>query len=59
MALITEFGDDRAEPSLSEVLERLNMQDLDLILVEGFKHENIKKIELHRPHLISDSEVTL
>ncbi len=51
MALITEFGDDRAEPSLSEVLERLNMQDLDLILVEGFKHENIKKIELHRPDL--------
>jgi molybdopterin-guanine dinucleotide biosynthesis protein B len=51
MALITEFEDDRAEPSLSEALERLNMQDLDLILVEGFKHENIKKIELHRPDL--------
>ncbi len=51
MALITEFEDGRAEPSLSEALERLNMQDLDLILVEGFKHENIKKIELHRPEL--------
>jgi molybdopterin-guanine dinucleotide biosynthesis protein B len=51
MALITEFEEDRAEPSLSEALERLNMQELDLILVEGFKHENIKKIELHRPDL--------
>ena len=27
------------------------MMFLDLILVEGFKHENYPKIELHRPSL--------
>ncbi|MCK5359568.1 MAG: molybdopterin-guanine dinucleotide biosynthesis protein B [Gammaproteobacteria bacterium] len=51
MALITEFDEDHAEPSLADALERLNMQELDLILVEGFKHENYQKIELHRPEL--------
>ncbi|MEN8710806.1 MAG: molybdopterin-guanine dinucleotide biosynthesis protein B [Arenicellales bacterium] len=51
MALITEFDEGRGEPSLAEALSGLNMQDLDLILVEGFKHENFKKIELHRPEM--------
>jgi molybdopterin-guanine dinucleotide biosynthesis protein B len=51
MALITEFDEDHPEPSLADALERLNMQELDLILVEGFKHENYQKIELHRPEL--------
>lgn len=51
MALITEFDEGRGEPSLADALSGLNMQDLDLILVEGFKHENYKKIELHRPQL--------
>jgi len=36
---------------LADALERLNMQQLDLILVEGFKHESYQKIELHRPEL--------
>ena len=51
MALITECDEGRGEPSLADALSGLNMQDLDLILVEGFKHENYKKIELHRPQL--------
>ena len=51
MALITEFDEGRGEPSLADVLSGLNLQNLDLILVEGFKHENFKKIELHRPQL--------
>ena len=51
MALITEFDEGRGEPSLADALSGLNMQDLDLILVEGFKHENYQKIELHRPQL--------
>jgi molybdopterin-guanine dinucleotide biosynthesis protein B len=51
MALITEFDDDHAEPSLAEALQGLNLQELDLILVEGFKHENYQKIELHRQEL--------
>jgi len=51
MAIITEFEEDRAEPSLRDALDQLNMQQLDLILVEGFKHESYPKIELHRPEL--------
>ena len=51
MALITELGEDRAEPSLADALSGLNMDRTDLILVEGFKHEHFQKIELHRPEL--------
>ena len=51
MALITEFEEGRDEPSLADALSGLNMKGLDLILVEGFKHENYQKIELHRPEL--------
>jgi molybdopterin-guanine dinucleotide biosynthesis protein MobB len=48
MAWIREFRDERAEPRLSEALAVLDPQRLDLVLVEGFKHEAIPKIELHR-----------
>ena len=51
MALMTEFDEDHAEPSLADALERLVMRELDLVLVEGFKHESYQKIELHRPEL--------
>ena len=51
MAHITEFEAGRDEPSLAEALAGLNMDTLDLVLVEGFKHESYKKIELHRPEL--------
>ena len=40
-----------AEPRLDEVLLELDQAALDLILVEGFKHEPYPKIELHRPAL--------
>ena len=36
------------EPSLPDLLAQLPANDLDLILVEGFKHEVFPKIELHR-----------
>ena len=39
------------EPDLLELLPHLDLQKTDLILVEGFKHERISKIELHRPTL--------
>lgn len=42
----TEQGGD---PVLQEMLDRLDQDNLDLILVEGFKHETFQKIELHRP----------
>lgn len=50
-ALMTEepeFGD---EPRLGELLPHLDGSSLDLILVEGFKHEDIPKIEIHRATL--------
>jgi len=50
-ALVTEHDDGRAEPRLAELLPQLDHAQLDLILVEGFKHEAIPKIELHRPAL--------
>ncbi|VAX10843.1 Molybdopterin-guanine dinucleotide biosynthesis protein MobB [hydrothermal vent metagenome] len=39
------------EPELQQELERLDQSTLDLILVEGFRHEAFPKIELHRPSL--------
>jgi len=39
------------EASLFEQIERLDQNKLDLILVEGFRHEAFTKIELHRPRL--------
>lgn len=36
------------EPSLSQLLANMPCADLDLVLVEGFKHERFPKIELHR-----------
>jgi len=42
---------ENPEPDLSQLLPRLDLNQTDLILVEGFKHESISKIELHRPAL--------
>ncbi|WP_025771299.1 molybdopterin-guanine dinucleotide biosynthesis protein MobB [Thioalkalivibrio sp. HK1] len=47
-ALMVERPIER-EPSLDEILLDLDQEFLDLILVEGFKHERFPKIELHRP----------
>jgi molybdopterin-guanine dinucleotide biosynthesis protein MobB len=37
------------EPDLDTLLERLDCKELDLVLVEGFRHLAFPKIELHRP----------
>lgn len=50
-ALITEVDKERAEPQLAELLRTLDQEQLDLILIEGFKHEPIPKIELYRASL--------
>jgi molybdopterin-guanine dinucleotide biosynthesis protein B len=42
---------DQDEARLDELLERLGQVDVDLILIEGFKHERYPKIELHRVEL--------
>ncbi len=46
-ALMVEAPSDK-EPSLTDLLEYMPSSGLDLILVEGFKHERFPKIELHR-----------
>ena len=48
-ALITEVK-PRSEPELARALEQLHPERIDLVLVEGFRHQaGLKKIELHRP----------
>jgi len=49
-ALVVENEIER-EPALDELLAELRQERLDLVLVEGFKHEPFPKIELHRPSL--------
>jgi molybdopterin-guanine dinucleotide biosynthesis protein MobB len=39
------------EPVLTELLARLDCSELDLVLVEGFRHLAFPKIELHRSAL--------
>ena len=51
MAWVREFQPERSEPSLQDALDALDPRGLDLVLVEGFKHEPYPKIELHRPSL--------
>jgi len=50
-ALMVEMESKLDEPNLAQLLAHLNQDKLDLILVEGFKHENFPKIEVHRPSL--------
>lgn len=50
-ALMTETPQQKTDPSLQELLTHLDHAMLDIVLVEGFKHERFPKIELHRPAL--------
>ncbi len=45
------MSEHSAVPTLAELVERVDRDGLDLILIEGFKHQPIPKIELHRPCL--------
>ena len=50
-ALIREHQPHK-EPVLREAVLRLDLSDIDLVLVEGFRHETgLPKIELHRADL--------
>ena len=51
LALVRETPEAQAEPTLPELLKRLSLDELDLVLVEGFKWGDFPKIELHRPSL--------
>ena len=50
-ALIHEEVDNKTDPELDDLLKNLRQDELDLILVEGFKHVSFPRIELHRPVL--------
>ncbi|UCB54861.1 MAG: molybdopterin-guanine dinucleotide biosynthesis protein B [Thiotrichales bacterium] len=51
IAWIKEYKDDRDDTTLLDALSAMDTSHLDLVIVEGFKHENFPKIELHRPVL--------
>ncbi len=52
-ALMVDAENDQ-EFSLQDHIQRMDQDNLDLILIEGFKLENIPKIELTRPSLGND-----
>ncbi len=47
-ALMTDYQHP-AEPELGYLVKKLDMENTDLVLVEGFRHLPFEKIELHRP----------
>ena len=50
-ALITE-SPDLKEPELNQEVLKLDLSTIDLVLVEGFRHEkSLTRIEIHRPSL--------
>ena len=49
-ALMTE-NDSINDPALDTLIARLDLDSIDLVLVEGFKHVPYTRIELHRPAL--------
>ncbi len=51
LAYIREMEDQMDEPQLVDALSTLYTDDLDLILVEGYKHETLPKIELSRSEI--------
>lgn len=50
-AMIHENVPDGIELSLQEALQRITVEAIDFVLVEGFKTAAIAKIEIHRPAL--------
>jgi molybdopterin-guanine dinucleotide biosynthesis protein MobB len=51
IAWIKENPVDKNEPDLLDALSALDINNLDLVIAEGFKRESFAKIELHRPSL--------
>lgn len=47
-ALMTETPEQSSVPDLRDLAKKMDASMLDLILVEGFKHEEVAKIALHR-----------
>lgn len=51
VAFVKEIREPAKEVRLGDVLRMFDHYELDLILVEGFKHEPFPKIEVYRPSL--------
>jgi molybdopterin-guanine dinucleotide biosynthesis protein MobB len=47
-ALMQDHENPKQDPDLFELLDALDHDNLDLIIVEGFKHINFPKIEINR-----------
>ena len=62
-ALMVENDTHEDEVDLNEIIQHLDQSQLDLILVEGFKHSNFQKIEIYRsgkgyqPLFLSDANI--
>jgi molybdopterin-guanine dinucleotide biosynthesis protein MobB len=52
-ALITEYAEE-TDRTLARLISELDLDNIDLVMVEGFKHEAFEKIELHRPSIGKD-----
>ncbi len=50
-AMVTETPTMKREPDLKYLLTQIDSQLADIVLVEGFKHEAIPKIEVYRAAL--------
>lgn len=50
-ALMVETPDNNDDPWLPELISQLDQKQLDLILVEGFKHVRFPKLEINRSEL--------
>lgn len=50
-ALINEEEAEKQDPDLNELIGQLSQDELDIILVEGFKYVAFPRIELHRSSL--------
>lgn len=53
LAYIRE-SDRIGDPRLNDLIDTLDLKQVDLVLVEGFRHVPFPKIELHRPALKHD-----
>ncbi len=51
IASVRETPSNQDEPGLADILSAIQTDQLDLVLVEGFKMEAIPKVELHRKSL--------
>ena len=49
--MITETPENKREASLTELLRQIDSETIDLVVVEGFKHEHFPKIEVYRAAL--------